>query len=163
MERDTQTSKLSFFLAVAFAALAIFAVEMFGAPTPTPAPSAISDEEIARMTWDDMILTVKRLRGIAATAIAEAANQKEEIARSITLIAEVMDAAKKAIIRLDEHDQRVADLAAENERNKEESLRKDTTIAEKNGTIFKLQAALAGLVVLILAYVALKLFTKLPI
>lgn len=133
-----------------------------GQPAPTPQP-AVSDEEIQGMSWDAMIATVKGLRDKAAAAIEQAAKQKDEIARSAALVADVLEAARRAIIRLDEHDQQVVMLAAENQKNKEDSLRKDTIIAKKDAAIFRLTAFLVGLVFLIVAYVGLKLFTRLPI
>jgi hypothetical protein len=143
------------------AAMAASLAASQAAPTPTPAP--VSDEEIQQMSWDQMIALVERLRDKAAAAMEQADKQKEDIARGAALVNEVLDASKRAIIRLDAHDQEVAQLAQENERHKEESLQKDTVIAKKDGTIFKLQAALAAIGVLILAYVGLKLFTRLPI
>ena len=139
------------------------AVAFGQAPTPQPTPFTITDENVRQIPLEQIVATLKHARQLAADAIERADKQSATLASALGATMDTMAAAKTALERLDRHDQEVRQLAAENERNKEESLKKDATIVKKNFTIFKLQAALAAIMTLIVLYVGLKLFTKLPI
>lgn len=158
-----QRIRIAVALVTIFVLVIIFAYAANGQPSPSPAPFTISDEEVQKLSWDDMIATLKHARQKVADTLAIAAEQKDSLAAATKEMADALAATKDALVRLDAHDREVAALAAENERNKEESMKKDTVIAKKDATIFKLGAALVGLVLLIIAYVGLKLFTRLPI